>query len=72
MLIKWLHLLAGLCLVLAWSRRKVWVATSLDGLFTWRPIWRQREDFSRAGWYLWLVGWLMLSVWIVATFVIGR
>lgn len=69
--LKWLHLVAGVALFLALWFREAPVPKTARDLFRWRPIWKQRADFTRVGWLLWLGGWTMLLVWLVASIGIG-
>lgn len=65
--LQWAGLLAmGVGLALAWreGRRPSW-----RGLLRWRPLWKQREDFSSVGWKLWVTGLALLFLYLFVRFI---
>lgn len=61
-LFAWLKLLGIILVVASLWRLRAATTTSVRGLFRWHPIWEQKDDFTKAGWLMWLSGWTILVV----------
>ena len=62
------RLVGALSVFLALWQRKAAPATTIGEMFKWHPIWKQRDDFTRGGWIMWVSGWSLLVVYMVIMF----